>query len=213
MIVTEIGDLMGGLKKLLVNFMVKKVKKMVPSYRLPQAISFSDALQRGKAGVFKPVAVKKSDIAFLQYTGGTTGLSKGAELTHANVMANLYQVEPLLKNTAKGPLVAGDIAVIPLPLYHIYALGAIIIMLNNGLVNLLVTNPRDFQGFIKILKKPFHTTIGVNTLYNALLNQPNFSEVNISAVKGCSAGGMALQEAVFKNGWKGRGSRSAKAMV
>jgi long-chain acyl-CoA synthetase len=197
-IVTEVGDLMGGFKKLLVNFMVKKVKKMVPAYSLPGAISFSDALAKGKSGTFKPVAVKKSDTAFLQYTGGTTGLSKGAELTHLNVMANLYQVEPLLKNTAKGPLVAGDIAVIPLPLYHIYALGAIIIFLNNGLVNLLVTNPRDFQGFIKILRKPFHTTIGVNTLYNALLNQPNFSEVNVSAVKGCSAGGMALQEAVFK---------------
>ncbi len=197
-IVTEIGDLMGGFKKLLVNFMVKNVKKMVPAYNLPGAISFSTAIAKGKAGTFKPVTVKNTDTAFLQYTGGTTGLSKGAELTHANVMSNLYQVEPLLKNTAKGRLVAGDIAVIPLPLYHIYALGAIIIFLNNGLVNLLVTNPRDFQGFIKILKKPFHTMIGVNTLYNALLNQPNFSEVNVSLVKGCSAGGMALQEIVFK---------------
>jgi long-chain acyl-CoA synthetase len=95
-------------------------------------------------------------------------------------------------------LVPGDVAVIPLPLYHIYALTGIFVFLNTGLNNRLVTNPRDFQGFIKILKKPFHTMIGVNTLYNALLNQPNFSDINLSEIKGCSAGGMALQEVVFK---------------
>ncbi|NOT75296.1 MAG: AMP-binding protein [Cyclobacteriaceae bacterium] len=197
-IITEIGDLMGGFKKLLVNFMVKKVKKMVPAYNLPGAISFSYALEKGKASAFKPVEVKKTDTAFLQYTGGTTGLSKGAELTHSNVMSNVWQVEPLLKNTGKGPLVPGDTAVIPLPLYHIYALTGIFVFLNTGLNNRLITNPRDFQGFIKILKKPFHTMIGVNTLYNALLNQPNFSDINLTEIKGCSAGGMALQEIVFK---------------
>lgn len=197
-IVTEVGDLMGGLKKHIVNFMVKKVKKMVPDYHLPSAISFSDALASGRGKTFKPVARKKEDTAFLQYTGGTTGLSKGAELTHGNVLSNVWQVMPILKNMQKGALEAGDVAVIPLPLYHIYALTSIFIFFSNGLTNLLVTNPRDFAGFIKILKKPFHTMIGVNTLYNALLNHPTFSDINFSAMKGCNAGGMALQEVVFK---------------
>lgn len=197
-IVTEVGDLLGGFKKILTNFVVKKVKKMVAPYNLPGAISFSTALSKGAASAFRPVSIKKTDTAFLQYTGGTTGLSKGAELTHINVMSNVWQVEPLLKNTGKGPLVPGDVAVIPLPLYHIYALTGIFVFLTTGLNNRLITNPRDFQGFIKILKKPFHTMIGVNTLYNALLNQPNFSDINLSELKGCSAGGMALQEVVFK---------------
>lgn len=197
-IVTEVGDLMGGFKKLLVNFMVKKVKKMVKPYNLPGAISFSSALAKGKNGTFRPVDMKKEDTAFLQYTGGTTGLSKGAELTHRNVLSNVWQVMPLLAQTAKGPLAPADVAVIPLPMYHIYALTATFVYLNNGLTCLLVTNPRDFAGFIKILKKPFHTMIGVNTLYNALVNHPNFGDINFSAMKGCSAGGMALQEVVFK---------------
>ncbi len=197
-IVTEVGDLMGGFKKLLVNFIVKNVKKMVKRYNLPGTISFSTALSKGAGATFKPVPIKKEDTAFLQYTGGTTGLSKGAELTHGNVLSNVWQVMPLLKNTAKGPLEAGDVVVIPLPLYHIYALTTIFAFLTNGLSCLLVTNPRDFPGFVKILKKPFHTMIGVNTLYNALLNQPNFSDINFSEMKGCSAGGMALQEIVYK---------------
>ncbi|CAN5317996.1 long-chain-fatty-acid--CoA ligase FadD [soil metagenome] len=198
-IVTEIGDLMGGLKKVIVNFMVKYAKKMVPAYNLPGAISFSSALAKGKARKFAPVKVKKSDTAFLQYTGGTTGLSKGAELTHANVMANVWQVEPCIKVTSKGSLQAGDVVVIPLPLYHIYALTTFFVFSNAGLNSLLITNPRDFPAFVETLKKKvFHSMIGVNTLYNALLNQPNFSEINFSNLKGCSAGGMALQEVVFK---------------
>lgn len=197
-IVTEIGDLMGGMKKMLVNFVVKRVKKMVPPYHLPGSISFSDALARGKKQPFKPVKIEKTDTAFLQYTGGTTGLSKGAELTHRNVLYNILQVMPILKNTPKGPLAIGDVAVIPLPMYHIYALTATFVYMANGLTSLLVTNPRDFTGFIKILGKPFHTMIGVNTLYNALLNHPDFSKINFSQFKGSSAGGMALQEVVFK---------------
>ncbi|MBY0436472.1 MAG: AMP-binding protein [Cyclobacteriaceae bacterium] len=197
-IVTEVGDLMGGFKKLLVNFVIKKVKKMVPAYNLPNAISFSDALARGGKKPFKTVPRKKEDTAFLQYTGGTTGLSKGAELTHRNVLSNVLQVMPVLKNTIKGPLNQGDVAVIPLPMYHIYALTATFVYMNAGLTCLLITNPRDFAGFIKILKKPFHVMIGVNTLYNALLNHPNFKDINFSALKGCNAGGMALQEIVFK---------------
>jgi long-chain acyl-CoA synthetase len=197
-IVTELGDLLGGIRKHLINFVVRKVKKLVPDYHLPHTISFSEAISAGKQLTFQFVSVKKTDTAFLQYTGGTTGLSKGAELTHHNVLSNIWQVQPLLKNTPHGPLNPNDVAVIPLPLYHIYALTSIFVFLSSGLKCLLVTNPRDFAGFIKILRKPFHTMIGVNTLYNALLNHPNFDQINFSAMKGCSAGGMALQEVVFK---------------
>jgi long-chain acyl-CoA synthetase len=200
-IITEVGDLLGGLKKPITNWVVKNIKKMVPPYHLPYAISFSTALAKGKAKAFKPVTLKKEDTAFLQYTGGTTGLSKGAELTHRNVLYNVAQVVPVLKYTSRGPLEPGDVAVIPLPLYHIYALTASFVFLSAGLKCLLVTNPRDFAGFIKILHKPFQTMIGVNTLYNALLNHPNFGDINLSGIKGCSAGGMALQEVVFKR-WK-----------
>lgn len=200
-IVTEVGDLLGGLKKPITNWVVKNIKKMVPAYHLPYAVSFSSALAKGKQKPFVPVPVKKDDTAFLQYTGGTTGLSKGAELTHRNVLYNVAQVVPVLKYTSRGPLEPGDVAVIPLPLYHIYALTASFVFLSAGLNCLLVTNPRDFGGFIKILKKPFQTMIGVNTLYNALLNHPNFGDINLSGIKGCSAGGMALQEVVYKR-WK-----------
>ncbi|HQQ97271.1 MAG TPA: AMP-binding protein [Cyclobacteriaceae bacterium] len=200
-IITEVGDLMGGLKKHIVNFMVKHVKKMVHPYHLPGAISFSDALARGAQKKFITIPRKKEDTAFLQYTGGTTGLSKGAELTHGNVLSNIWQVMPVLKELQRGPLVAGDVAVIPLPMYHIYALTTCFVFFNTGLCNRLITNPRDFAAFIKILKKPFHTMIGVNTLYNALLNHPNFGDINFTALKGCNAGGMALQEVVFKR-WK-----------
>ena len=200
-IITEVGDLLGGIKKPITNWVVKNVKKMVPAYRLPYAISFSTALAHGKAKPFRKVQIKKTDTAFLQYTGGTTGLSKGAELTHRNVLFNIAQVMPVLKNTTKGTLEPGDVAVIPLPMYHIYALTVTFLIWNAGLRGLLVTNPRDFAGFIKILKKPFQTMIGVNTLYNALLNHPDFDNINFSGLKGCSAGGMALQEVVFKR-WK-----------
>ena len=200
-IITEVGDLLGGIKKPITNWVVKNVKKMVPAYHLPYAISFSTALAHGKAKPFRKVQIKKTDTAFLQYTGGTTGLSKGAELTHRNVLFNIAQVMPVLKNTTKGTLEPGDVAVIPLPMYHIYALTVTFLIWNAGLRGLLVTNPRDFAGFIKILKKPFQTMIGVNTLYNALLNHPDFDNINFSGLKGCSAGGMALQEVVFKR-WK-----------
>lgn len=200
-IITEVGDLLGGLKKPITNWVVKNIKKMVPPYHLPYAIPFSTALAKGKAKPFKEVNLKKEHTAFLQYTGGTTGLSKGAELTHRNVLYNVAQVVPVLKFTSRGPLDPGDVAVIPLPLYHIYALTASFVFLSAGLKCLLVTNPRDFAGFIKILRKPFQTMIGVNTLYNALLNHANFDDINLSGIKGCSAGGMALQEVVFKR-WK-----------
>lgn len=197
-IITEVGDLLGGFKKVLTNFVVKKVKKMVPPYNLPGAISFSTALSKGKLKPHTPVPIKKEDTVFLQYTGGTTGLSKGAQLSHRNVLYNIAQVSPFLLQSTKGNFEKGDVAIIPLPMYHIYALMVSFMMLSIGMRCRLVTNPRDFAGFIKILHKPFQTMIGVNTLYNALLNHPNFGDINLSGIKGCSAGGMALQEIVFK---------------
>lgn len=201
-IVTEIGDMLGGVKKLLVNFVVKKVKKMVPPYQLPGAISFSSALAGGRNHKVTVPPLKNEDTVFLQYTGGTTGLSKGAELTHGNLLANLTQCLPVLRATNKGDIVAGDVAVIPLPMYHIFALTASFAYLSIGMNVLLITNPKDLPAFIKELKKkPFHVMIGVNTLYNALLNHPLFKEVDLKPVKSCVAGGMALQEIVFKR-WK-----------
>jgi len=201
-IVTEIGDMLGGVKKLLVNFVVKKVKKMVPPYQLPGAISFSTALAGGRNHKVTVPPLKNEDTVFLQYTGGTTGLSKGAELTHGNLLANLTQCLPVLRATNKGDIVPGDVAVIPLPMYHIFALTASFAYLSIGMNVLLITNPKDLPAFIKELKKkPFHVMIGVNTLYNALLNHPLFKEVDLKAVKSCVAGGMALQEIVFKR-WK-----------
>ena len=201
-IVTEIGDMLGGVKKLLVNFVVKKVKKMVPPYQLPGSISFSTALAAGRNHKVTVPPLKNEDTVFLQYTGGTTGLSKGAELTHGNLLANLTQCLPVLRATNKGDIVPGDVAVIPLPMYHIFALTASFAYLSIGMNVLLITNPKDLPAFIKELKKkPFHVMIGVNTLYNALLNHPLFKEVDLKPVKSCVAGGMALQEIVFKR-WK-----------
>lgn len=197
-IVTELGDMLGGLKKPLVNFVVKRVKKLVPAFNLPGVIPFSQALARGAKFKLTDPKTQRDHVAFLQYTGGTTGISKGAQLSHHNVMSNIHQVKPLLQNTAKGEMVAGDVAVLPLPLYHIYALTASVVYLSFGLTNRLITNPKDIPAFIKDLKKPFHCMIGVNTLYNALMNHPSFGEINFNELKGCSAGGMALQDVVFK---------------
>ena len=197
-ITTELGDMLGGFKKFLVNFAVRKIKRLVPSYSLPGAISFSDAIKSGKKKPLIRPKLKRQDIAFLQYTGGTTGISKGAQLTHLNILSNVHQVKPLLQNSPRGKMMEGDVVVIPLPLYHIYALTAAFVYLNLGVTNRLITNPKDLKGFIQELKKPFHTMIGVNTLYNALLNHPLFSEINFTELKCCTAGGMALQEIMFK---------------
>lgn len=200
-IITELGDMFGGLKKHLVNFVVRKVKKLVPDYTLSNTISFSEALSRGKKSSFAKPTLTRNDIAFLQYTGGTTGFSKGAQLTHYNVLSNVHQVSPLLQYSTKGKMLPGDVIIIPLPLYHIYALTASFVYLNLGIINRLITNPKDLKAFIKALGKPFQSMIGVNTLYNALLNHPSFGKINFSQLKGCTAGGMALQDVVFKR-WK-----------
>lgn len=200
-IVTEVGDLLGFPKKLLVNAVLKYVKKAVPAYYLPSAISFGDALSRGRRQPLKPVAIKGQDLAFIQYTGGTTGVSKGAMLTHRNIIAN---VEAQDVWTAPAQIEPGHgIIVAALPLYHVYALTTnALAALKNGSMNLLITNPRDMNAFIDDLKRYKVTAFtGVNTLYNGLLNNPRIGEVDFSQLKMTSAGGMALQTTVAE-GWR-----------
>ena len=194
-IVTEIGDMLGGLKGAVVNLAVKYVKKMVPSYSLPRAIKFKDALKEGKQAAFQPITLDSEDIAFLQYTGGTTGVAKGAVLTHANILANIEQVSACVRVRLKE---GEETMITALPLYHIYALTLnCFSMIEIGAKNILITNPRDLKAFIKELKKhPFTIISGVNTLYNALLNQPEFTSIDFSPLKAASGGGMAVQKAV-----------------
>ncbi|MEZ0486772.1 AMP-binding protein [Fibrella aquatica] len=195
-IVTEIGDRLGFPKKLLVNAVVKYVKKMVPAYNLPNAISFNDALSRGSRQPMTPLTIKGTDRAFIQYTGGTTGVSKGAVLTHRNILSNVegqhVWMAPAGIPSGQGTIVAA------LPLYHVYALTTnAMAALKSGDMNLLITNPRDLNAFIDDLKKYKITAFtGVNTLYNGLLNHPRINEVDWSHLKVTSAGGMALQTSV-----------------
>ncbi|MDJ1470934.1 AMP-binding protein [Xanthocytophaga flava] len=200
-IITNIGDMLGFPKKQIVNFVVKSIKKMVPAYHLPEAVSFSDALAKGSQNTFKRVEIKNSDLAYIQYTGGTTGISKGAMLTHRNMIANLEQTYHWMGSGMD--LKACNIIVTALPLYHIYSLTVNANLgLKTGMMNLLITNPRDMKGYLKeISKYPFTMITGVNTLYNGMLNHADFSKVNFSHLKIASAGGMALQNAVLDK-WK-----------
>jgi long-chain acyl-CoA synthetase len=193
-IVTEIGDLLGGLKGTIVNLVVKYIKKMVPAYSLPKAVSFKSALAQGSNHKFKPVEMKLQDTAFLQYTGGTTGVSKGAELTHGNIVANMQQISAWMKPKLKE---SEEIVITALPLYHIFALTVnCLAMLKIGAHNLLITNPRDMPAFIKELsKKQFTVFTGVNTLFNGLLNQDAFKALDFSRLKIAVGGGMAVQKA------------------
>ncbi len=194
-IVTQIGDLLDFPKNLLINFVLKYVKKMVPSYHLPDAYSFTQVLYEGDAGAFKPVELNHDDLAFLQYTGGTTGVAKGAMLTHGNIVANVCQAgawfSPLLDE-------GKEVIITPLPLYHIFSLTANCVFFSSiGGLNVLITNPRDIPGFIKELKKwKFTAFTGVNTLFNGLLNNADFHSIDFSALKLSLGGGMAVQKAV-----------------
>ncbi len=195
-IVTKIGDMIGGLKGSIVNFVVKKVKKMVPAYHLPNAIGLNDALKLGVGKKPDDVALKSEDLAFLQYTGGTTGVSKGAMLSHRNVIANLEQVcEWMIHGGLKE---REEIFITSLPMYHIFALTCnALLTIRIGARNVLVTNPRDMKTFLKDLSRHQWTiTTGVNTLFNGLLNQPKFKDMDFSKVKFSFAGGMALQKFV-----------------
>ncbi len=193
-ITTELGDMLGGFKRILVNFVVKYIKKMVPAYNLPVNATFLQALQEGERHEFTPVKLTHEDIAFLQYTGGTTGVSKGATLTHRNIVANILQADEWFLDTDPGK----ELVVTALPLYHIFALTVnCLLMFHLGANNLLITNPRDIPGFIKELKKVKMTVFtAVNTLFVGLLNNPEFRKVDFSRLKYTIGGGMAVQSFV-----------------
>ncbi len=193
-IVTAIGDLLGVPKGWIVNAVVRHVKKMVPSYRLPDAVRFNDAIKLGRGHALNPVHVVHEDIAFLQYTGGTTGVAKGAMLTHRNIVSNMMQADAWIR-----PFMSGrQLVITALPLYHIFALTAnCLVFLKLGATNVLITNPRDIPGFVKELGKHRFTVItGVNTLFNALLNNPGFAALDFSGLRVSLGGGMAVQRAV-----------------
>lgn len=199
-ILTELGDLLGGLKGTIVNIVVKHVKKLVPAFSLPKAVSFKSVLSQGSKYKYEPKKLNLSDSAFLQYTGGTTGVSKGAELTHGNIVANMQQISAWMKPKLKE---REELVVTALPLYHIFALTVnCLAMLKIGAHNLLITNPRDMPGFIKELsKKKFTVFTGVNTLFNGLLNQEGFRALDFSSLKVSVGGGMAVQKATAEK-WK-----------
>jgi long-chain acyl-CoA synthetase len=194
-ITTQIGDMLTFPKNYIVNFVIKKVKKMVPVFKIPGAISMSEAISRGNATRVVPAILGHEDLAFLQYTGGTTGVSKGAMLTHGNIVSNMLQAREWIKNVVSPK---GDIIITPLPLYHIFSLTAnFLVFTSLGALNILITNPRDVKGFIGELKKWKFTAItGVNSLFNMLLNDPEFKNVDFSSLRLSLGGGMAVQKAV-----------------
>ena len=204
-LLTSLADMLPAPKRWVVNFVVKHVKKMVPSYSLSGANSFMSALKAGEKLTYERPEINNEDLAFLQYTGGTTGVSKGAMLTHRNMIANLEQVSGLL-STVITP--GKDLVVTALPLYHIFALLAnCLLFLKFGCPNLLITNPKDMPGFVKELEKyPFAILPGVNTLFNGLLNTPGFSELDFSNFKFGLGGGMAVQRPVAEKWQKVTGT-------
>lgn len=199
-IVTEVGDMLPTFKRLLVNFVIKHVKKMVPAYNLPHAVKLNDALAKGRGQSFSEANPSNADIAVLQYTGGTTGVAKGAMLTHRNLVANMLQVKELMgANLNEGC----EVLIAPLPLYHIYAFTfhCMAMMLIGG-HNILLTNPRDLPSVIKDLAKyRFTGFVGLNTLFVALCNNEDFRKLDFSSLKLTVSGGMALQLATAER-WK-----------
>ncbi|MCX7218785.1 MAG: long-chain-fatty-acid--CoA ligase [Burkholderiales bacterium] len=198
-IVASMGDLLGGIKGTLVNFVVRKLKKMVPAYSLPNAVGFNQIIAEAKALTFQSVNLEHDDIAFLQYTGGTTGVSKGAVLSHRNIVANVLQNDAWLMTGADAKGAADQkVMVCALPLYHIFALTVCsLVGTRIGALTLLIPNPRDMPGFVKELAK-YKVNIfpAVNTLYNGLLNNPDFAKLDFSGYQICVGGGMAVQKAV-----------------
>ncbi|GAA3553901.1 MULTISPECIES: AMP-binding protein [Marinobacter] len=190
-IVTEIADMHSPLKRTLMNAVVKHVKKMVPAYNLPKAHRLPAVLSAGGKAKFTPVDCKKDDIAVLQYTGGTTGVAKGAMLTHGNLVANLLQTRPMMGSIVQE---GQEVVIAPLPLYHIYSFTLNCgIMLEAGAHNVLIPNPRDIPGFVKELKNhKFTAFLGLNTLFVALCNNDDFKNLDFSALKMTASGGMAL---------------------
>ena len=191
---TQVGDLLPVPKRWLVNFVIKHVKKMVPPWKIACTLSLLDALDRGAKGKLATVRIGHDDIAFLQYTGGTTGIAKGAMLTHGNMLANLEQVNLWISVSFKE---ASEIAVAPLPMYHIFCLTSTLGFLKWGSMILLITNPRDLPGFVKELGQwKFSVLTGVNTLFNGLMNTPGFDKLDFSALKVVVGGGASVHKAV-----------------
>ena len=199
-VTTGLGDMLGFPKSALVNFVVKRVKKMVPRYNLPNAVDFRAALNAGSSLPFSRPELTHDDLAFLQYTGGTTGLAKGAMLTNRNMVANMQQASEWIKSLVEE---RKEVIITALPLYHILSLTAnCLVFMKEGALNYLITNPRDMPGFVKELRKVRFTAItGVNTLFNGLLNTPGFDQVDFSSLKLTLGGGMAVQQAVAER-WR-----------
>jgi long-chain acyl-CoA synthetase len=200
-IVTNMGDMLGTLKGAMVNFVVKTVKKMVPAFNIPGAISFKTALNKGKSLTLDKPSINKEDVAVLQYTGGTTGISKGAQLSHRNLIAHNQMITEWFK-----PYMTkdhSDLIITAIPMYHIFALSVNgTLMYSSGVKNVLITNPRDIPGFCKELHKHKFTILtGVNTLFNGLLHNPEFAKLDFSHLKGAVGGGMAVQDVVAQK-WK-----------
>jgi long-chain acyl-CoA synthetase len=202
-IIGSMGDLL-GLKGMIVNLVVRRVKKMVPAYSLPGAVLFNDAVTSGRGMKFNKPKISRDDVAFLQYTGGTTGVSKGATLLHRNILANVLQNDAWLQPAlVQPPHVEQLFIVCALPLYHIFALTACYLLaMRAGGVNLLIPNPRDMGGFIKeLMKYQVNSFPAVNTLYNGLLHHPEFGKIDFSKLKISNGGGMAVQRPVAEQ-WK-----------
>ncbi len=201
-VVASLGDMLGFPKGAIVNFAVRKLRKMVPAYSLPGHVRFTATLDAGARRKLEPVRPGPQDVAFLQYTGGTTGVSKGATLTHRNLVANVLQMEawmvPSLHDTARGPVPEQFVYICALPLYHVFALMVNCLFgLRIGALNVLITNPRDIPGFVRELAKyRFNVIPGVNTLYNALCENAEFRKLDFSSLRVANGGGMAVQKAV-----------------
>jgi long-chain acyl-CoA synthetase len=199
-VVTSIGEML-AVKGRLVDLVLRRVKKVVPKFSLPGAIRFSDAMRQGRKLSLTRIPLGHDDLAFLQYTGGTTGVAKGAMLLHRNIVANMLQarawVRPILDDNRR------EVILTPLPLYHIFALTAnCLVFMSVGGENVLITNPRDIPHFVKEMRRyRFTAMTGVNTLFNALLNNPKFAQLSFKSFRLTLGGGMAVQEAVAKR-WK-----------
>ena len=199
-IVASVGDMFGTIKGTLMNFVLRKIKKAVPEYRIPNAVPFQTAMKQGAALPFTQGDITREDTAFLQYTGGTTGVAKGAVLSHGNICANMLQAKEWIRNQLRE---GKETVIAALPFYHIFALTVnLMIFTNAGSKIILITNPRDMKGFIGELKKErISVFVGVNTLFNGMVNQPDFATVDFSDLRLTLGGGMATQKAVAEK-WK-----------
>ncbi len=201
-VVAAMGDLMGFLKGMIINYVVRNKKKMVPAFSLPTAVKFNDAMAKGKPLALTPAKAKIDDPAVLQYTGGTTGVSKGATLLHSNIISNILQseewIKPAMNHPTKGKAPDAMVAVCALPLYHIFAFTVVYLFnLRMGGLSVLIPNPRDIPGMVKALKGfKINMFPAVNTLYNAMLNDPNFKDLDMSDLRVSNGGGMAVQKVV-----------------